>query len=360
MAANSYVEESAGGAYRPPAQRRRPGPQTGYESWLGNEQAQQPPQASYQPPAPTPYQPPAPTPSYQTNGYAQPGYTAQPNVGAPAGWDPTKWQDNSYQSPKYAIGRILADAGAPSLQTLQGALPQLQQAYPGATLQGDRLTLPGGGPIDVLQDSEGANPQWWWGPTDVAAPGVAGAAGGGAATGLGESGVAGASPLSGAYNAALLRMLNPQYTQVDPNDPTIKGQTDVYRAEAERARAARRNAEMEALGAKGLGSSGAADAALASGYQDMSRGVSGYAANAVAQEQTARRNEMMDALRIATAMGMQDEARALQWQIAQLDAQLSREGRAQQGQQFNDQLGWQMYQYGNISPLQYYQMLLNG
>jgi len=69
---------------------------------------------------------------------------------------------------------------------------------------------------------------------------------------------------------------------------------------------------------------------------------------------------MMGALQLATSMGMADEANALRMQIAQLDAQLSRESLAQQGQQFNDQLGWQMYQYGNLSPLQYYQMLLNG
>lgn len=120
-------------------------------------------------PSPTPAAAPAANPAWNTDGYAGPQYTAQHyNQNARAGWDQTKWADQNHQTPKYAVGRIL-DGYTPSIEGLNTAMGDIQRAYPGATFNGkDKITLPGVGTIDVLQNAgSGQNMNWWWGAEDA-------------------------------------------------------------------------------------------------------------------------------------------------------------------------------------------------
>ena len=80
------------------------------------------------------------------------------------GWDAAKWADQTHVTPKYVIGRILADF-PPTPQGLIDALPEIQRALPGTTLVGDdKLDIPGVGPVDVgLSFSVGGGVGWWWG-----------------------------------------------------------------------------------------------------------------------------------------------------------------------------------------------------
>jgi hypothetical protein len=80
------------------------------------------------------------------------------------GWDAGKWADPTHVTPKYVIGRILANF-APTPQGLEDALPDIQRAIPGTTRVGDdKLDIPGVGIVDVgLSFSVGGGVGWWWG-----------------------------------------------------------------------------------------------------------------------------------------------------------------------------------------------------
>ena len=79
-----------------------------------------------------------------------------------AGWDATKWNDRSHQSIKYRVGRILARY-PPTVEGLKQAIPELQAAFPGLTFDGkDSITIPGGGPVDVLQGASQGGTAWQW------------------------------------------------------------------------------------------------------------------------------------------------------------------------------------------------------
>jgi hypothetical protein len=113
---------------------------------------------------------PADPSGWNTDGFAAPTSIAQNfRSQAPAGWDQTKWNDPTHQTPKYVWGRIAADDNPNDID-------QLLSAYPGATFNGkDKVTIPGVGPVDVYRGaSVGLNePQW------LVEGGGEGAAGGG-------------------------------------------------------------------------------------------------------------------------------------------------------------------------------------
>jgi hypothetical protein len=113
---------------------------------------------------------PADPSGWNTDGFAAPTSIAQNfRSQAPAGWDQTKWNDPTHQTPKYVWGRIAADDNPNDID-------QLLSAYPGATFNGkDKVTIPGVGTVDVYRGaSVGLNePQW------LVEGGGEGAAGGG-------------------------------------------------------------------------------------------------------------------------------------------------------------------------------------
>lgn len=131
---------------------------------------------------PVPYRPPqgtpAPTPPMNTDGYAAPSFIPKAAGGAMAGWDAGKWGNESHQTPKYGVGRILSNY-APTVQGLSQAITEIQRAYPGATFNGkDKLTIPGVGTIDVLQGASQGGKAWQWMdlPEEGVQPGVSGPA----------------------------------------------------------------------------------------------------------------------------------------------------------------------------------------
>lgn len=103
-----------------------------------------------------------------SNGFAAPQWRPETWGAAPSGWDPTKWADPNYWSPKYAIGRLQTAMDTRSPEFLQA----IQRMYPGATLDKDILNLPGVGPVDIFVDEEGARLPGWM-PQDQGGPGSA-------------------------------------------------------------------------------------------------------------------------------------------------------------------------------------------
>lgn len=91
-----------------------------------------------------------------TDGYPTPGVMTAPTVGAPPGWDQGKWVNAMHQTPKYVVGRIVAQAVASGAVNLTPQLlAQIAQAYPGTT-QVNRTTvnIPGVGEIQVINDGQ--------------------------------------------------------------------------------------------------------------------------------------------------------------------------------------------------------------
>jgi hypothetical protein len=120
-------------------------------------------------PVPMPgQQPPASNKqTWDTDGYAAPGYMAE-GLGATTlnGYDSGKLNNADHQTPKYVVGRILSNF-PDTPEGLRQALPLLQQAYPGTEItgtNGDKLNIPGvGNNLDVgVKFGEGGGQGWQW------------------------------------------------------------------------------------------------------------------------------------------------------------------------------------------------------
>jgi hypothetical protein len=128
-----------------------------------------PPQASTPPAQPgAPPAPPAPPAApalpanADTDGYAAPAYTVKPTGPPPPGWDAKKWTDDAHQTPKYVVGRILAQF-APTADNMPKVLAEIQKAYPGTTLIGkDTINIPGVGKTDILRGADVGGKGWQW------------------------------------------------------------------------------------------------------------------------------------------------------------------------------------------------------
>lgn len=374
----------------------------GYSRWIrrektlnglngqgGTSQAQQPSQP--QQPSPTTYD----TSQWDTDSYSAPQYIAPSYGNVMGGWSADNWANPNMQTPKYAIGRILSNYPS-TVEGLSQAMAEIQKAYPGTVWNGkDTITVPGLGSIDVLAGAGAPGSSWWWG--DLSQGGGGGgqmptstlgglsqalSVGNGGSIPLGntrmDTGALPRDPMQDAYRSQVMRLL-----QRNPEDITLEEtarlpQAQAYRAAAERGRRERLAGEQERLASQGLEQSGAADAALASGYQDMAQNVSSYNANLMGEELTARRAELQSAIQTAQQWGLADEANQLQRQLANLDAQMRMVGYgiqrelglgglsldaqriANQNQQYYDELGWNMAQYQNDSNFRNYVLAMLG
>lgn len=118
-------------------------------------------------------------------GTATGGPSTSGPLGAPLpGYDATKWADLSHNTPKYAVGRILAKYPS-TPEGLRQALPEIQALFPGTTItggRGDKIMIPGVGLTDVLKSDN----TWQWHDPNAdqgAAPMSSGGGGGGGSFG---------------------------------------------------------------------------------------------------------------------------------------------------------------------------------
>ena len=130
-------------------------------------------------------------------------------------------------------------------------------------------------------------------------------------------------------NTLMSRMTQPE--TFDPtHDPAFRMQSDTFAAAAERARRDQVAQNAESFTAQGLGGSGAQQVQdRMAGERSMQvRGQ--FEGDLAAKEVQNRRDEIAQALSMYGSQLSQDQQRALQLQLAQLDAQLRREGIASQ------------------------------
>lgn len=151
-----------------------------------------------------------------------------------------------------------------------------------------------------------------------------------------------------AFRDSLLKMLSDN--QKDPSlaDPALKGQMDAYSLAQTRARDRARSAMAERAAQQGGAGvdSGAFNNDLAGLFQAQGEAEGQFGAGLVGQELQNRRNQLMQAATLAGNQMSQEDSRALQRELADLDAKIRREGMAQQGGQFDRSLAEQARQSG--------------
>lgn len=225
----------------------------------------------------------------------------------------------------------------------------------GVQTRGDVSLLPTGEAIDMITDVGGKNGYGWTDAGDVvngqirARPQAAPSPVASSAAFAAPAQAAPQNDFQNQIRALLLQKLQEFGKPTDPNDPVIAGQTEAYRnertrsAERERAQMAERAAFQGLL--SGGQSSGAFDTTVQGINEEAGQDVSGFKAQLMGRELENRRSQLASMLSLAVQSGDQESARALQLQIAQMDAELRRLGLEQQGSQFNAQLGQQRYFY---------------
>jgi hypothetical protein len=144
-----------------------------------------------------------------------------------------------------------------------------------------------------------------------------------------------------AFKKALLDQLN-KPIGVDPNDPTIKAQTDAYSLAQTRSAQRDREAMASRAGATGqisdLADSGQFDQGLSNLQQQQGESEAGFNANLTAQTLQQQRDNLYRYAALAGNTLSGEEARALQDKLATMNDQLQRAQMAQQGTQFNSDL----------------------
>lgn len=210
-----------------------------------------------------------------------------------------------------------------------------------------RLIGMGAGP----QDAAAKGP---WAGGDPNAERMGGGGGAGAAVpGGGSGGSFSAStfardPLSNPNAKALFDKLMGRADQslnVNPEDPIIKNATNAYSAEQERGVRNELSAEAAAQGATG----GDTTAAARSLREHAGQATSGFQAQQMTQELTARRQEIQDALHGAAGLLTAEQQMQLNQELHMLDNELQKymfgAGLAQNESQFGRNLGQRAYEY---------------
>ena len=231
----------------------------------------------------------------------------------------------------------------------------------GGTLKSDNgtVTTPYGEDIDMLigARTNGAGSPGW-GATGADAVAVD------AARGIGAAG-AGAAPATSTGGAGfqdqirqiLLQQLQGLAKPYDPNtDPAYKTAMGAASSEAQRVREQRQRDIAERLAAQGFavgGGGGALAGETAQAFEDQSNSLSSLAGQMVQREVQSRKSQLTQMLNMALQTGDAEAARAIQLQIAEMDAQLRRMGLSQSADQFSQGLEWDKYKFGKLLPTYY-------
>lgn len=286
------------------------------------------------------------------------------------GFDFTKLSNQGYVNEKYSpavrlFSRAIAATGMDprtARGNLQGLVNWINANGGTARVVGDdRIDFGDGrGPIDVLTSGG----SWWFnnlpggGGDGVQRPGILGGGhgggppfadpaallgghgGGGGVPSVGPAGGQGAllgggggvqgQDFQNQVRQMLLQQLQQLSQPVTADDPSIQGEMSAQSRLLERERVARRQAAAERAGAQGLllggQSSGAFEAEVASGFEDKGERLSGLQSQLFARELSSRRGQLAGLLQMAVQTGDNESARALQMQIALMDAELRKLG----------------------------------
>lgn len=149
-----------------------------------------------------------------------------------------------------------------------------------------------------------------------------------------------------AIRDALLKALG--QPNVTADDPEIAPAIAANRVATERSLQQQRDAIAERLNAQGMGGSGALDQQMAQAFENSGTQQGLFAGNAVLQQATARRQQLMSLLQTGAGIMNADEAQALQAKIADLDAFLRQQTITNQNTQFNSGLNLSAEQFRRL------------
>lgn len=227
---------------------------------------------------------------------------------------------------------------------------------------GEFMNLPGGESFDAVRDKGGANAPIWgsqdynyqtgakYTPQEAQAAEAQWAQqNGGGGAGASSGGMGGAAPATSDFQnqirALLMQQMSGLSKPIDANDPTIQGEMTAQANTLERNRQDQRASDAERMAFQGLNAggagSGAFDTANAAGFEQKGQALTSLQSQLFSRELTNRRAQMSQLLNMAMQSGDAESARALQMQLASMDAQLRKLGLDQQQSQFNDSFGLQ-------------------
>lgn len=277
----------------------------------------------------------APMPSYQLpmgGGGGVPSISAPSSAPAPSG---------NYRGTEDSwIGWLRSGGGGATASNRDGffrsdvGLPDLVNQFNQST--GGHAKYIGGPSGDMVDFGDGRGPvdartaqgEYWY--NEGGSNPFPGQSGGGSPGGSGGgAGGAGGGGIADSVRSMILQRLG-QLQNFDPNSSIIKNQMQSQEQLLERNRQQRRAVSAERMAAEGLNSggagSGAFDAELASGFEDKGNALTSIRSKLVADQYQQERQEAMSLMQMALASGDAEQARSMQAYIAQLDAQIRREG----------------------------------
>jgi hypothetical protein len=290
------------------------------------------------------------------------GGIAGPNDGGFPGYDGSginpryKTQTGTYNRDKFVQGW----RDSPFAATEQGFRDYLGQSEFGAGINysgGDKFTDPTGRMFDVIGDygTAGAKKRTGY-TTDKRYADVTGSGRGRAAVSTRGATGAGA-PAANSFLSDIRNIITQRLGALKGtpsiDDPELAAQSSAYRRSQTRSDADERAMLAERAAANGtlMGgqSSGGFDTALQGIHERSGENQAAYDADLVGDEVQYRRAEMQGLLDMALQSGDSESARELSMALAELDAQLRREGLSQQNSQFNAGMDFDRYRYDDTT-----------
>jgi hypothetical protein len=133
-------------------------------------------------------------------------------------------------------------------------------------------------------------------------------------------------PLQAQVRSALMGLLGQDVNQASIADPDLAPQAAAFRAATERSALKNRAGMMEQASAQGIADSEAVRAQGRAIEQQAGQTIGAHDAALIGEKLKGRREQLQQAIGIATQMGMAEEANNLQRQLANLDAQIQTRG----------------------------------
>jgi hypothetical protein len=138
-----------------------------------------------------------------------------------------------------------------------------------------------------------------------------------------------------------------QGLRINPNDPTIQAQLTPFIAQQQNAM---RNSLAALAERQGPSANLSAETRLAN--ENVGKNTSAFEGQLMQQELMARRQEIAQALAQAQALNQDEEARALQQQLAQYDNALRYAQLGEQGREFDQNLAQRGYEFDTSNQTQ--------
>jgi hypothetical protein len=273
---------------------------------------------------------------YSGTGAQQPAAQAQPSYAqyAMPGWEQSKWGDASHTTPKYTVGRILSQF-PDTPEGLQQAMPQIQQAFPGAQLVGqDKINIPGVGIVDVgVGFSQGGGQGWAWQTGDGAG-------------GAGSGQTAGGGAFGDAIRNQIMALMGQGGNPTD--SPVYQGAMRAYNTQQQRGADTTRNAIAERMAASGQANSGAMDAQIGAAEQAAGENSAAFAGNLGIRALEQQREEIMQALQLGAGLMTDEQRLALTEKLGLINANLQQQSITNQNNQYTSNMGWEQAQYSDL------------